>query len=91
MASIFAGQNTSTASPLGSSAAESPKVAPEYTLEASLAQHTMDEIRRKVSRVKPVPQTQMILLNNHEAPKWGLIFSCVHGQTACFVLYLTIS
>lgn len=59
--SIFAGQNTSTASPLGSPTAESPKVAPENTLEAWLAQHTVDEIRRKVRRAEPVPQTQMIL------------------------------
>lgn len=37
--SIFAGQNTSPASPLGSPTAESPKVVPAQTLEGGIALH----------------------------------------------------
>ncbi|MBM4027589.1 MAG: hypothetical protein FJ280_19620 [Planctomycetes bacterium] len=59
--SIFAGQNTSTASPLGSPTAESPQVTPEQTLEAWLAQHAMVRTHRSGRRVKPIPQAQMAL------------------------------
>jgi hypothetical protein len=59
--SIFAGQNTSTASPLGSPTAESPKVAPEQTLEVWLAQHAQERKRCNVRKGKPAPQAQMIM------------------------------
>ena len=59
--SIFAGQNTSTASPLGSPTTESPKVAPEQTLEVWLAHHSLASTRRNVHRVKAIPQAQMTL------------------------------
>jgi hypothetical protein len=59
--SIFSGQNTSTASPLGSPTAESPKVALVLTLEAWLAQHAQASMRRTMRKGKPAPQAQMIM------------------------------
>ena len=52
--SIFAGQNTSTALPLGLPTVKSPKVTPELTLEVWLAQYASASTRRNVRRVKPV-------------------------------------
>jgi hypothetical protein len=59
--SIFAGQNTSTASPLGSPTAESPKVAPESNLETWLAQHAFASNHRHGRKGKSVPQAQIAL------------------------------
>jgi hypothetical protein len=59
--SIFAGQNTSTASPLGSPTEESPKVATALTLEEWVANHK-HMLTQKVKRFsKEVNNHQLIL------------------------------
>ena len=59
--SIFAGQNTMTASPLGSPTAESPKVATVMSLEEWMTTHNLSNgvLKRKKSSV--VPKTQLAL------------------------------
>ena len=57
--SIFAGQNTSTASPIGSPTAESPKVASVLTLEGWLAQHSISSPRRSGRKAQPVSRAQI--------------------------------
>jgi len=59
--SIFAGQNSSTASPLGSPTAESPKVAPAMTLEEWLARHGNAKVIVRKRITVSVPESQIAL------------------------------
>jgi hypothetical protein len=59
--SIFAGQNTSTASPLGSPTAESPKVVPILSLAEWVASHGNVGIRRVRRRSSTSSPKQMSL------------------------------
>ena len=59
--SIFAGQNTSTASPLGSPTAESPKVAPALTLEEWLLCHPTAGKKEYGCRERNPSQAQIAL------------------------------
>jgi hypothetical protein len=57
--SIFAGQNSMTASLLGSPMAESPMVTPALTLEEWKAMHHGLIVAKNVRKPKTIPQTQM--------------------------------
>ena len=59
--SIFAGQNTMTASPLGSPTAESPKVAPVMSLEEWIALHPQLTINLKMHKPHKAPSKQIAL------------------------------
>jgi hypothetical protein len=59
--SIFAGQNTSTASPLGSPTAESPKVSPARTLEEWLLCHPIAGKKKAFRKGNSASQTQIAL------------------------------
>jgi hypothetical protein len=59
--SIFAGQNTSTASPLGSPTAESPEMKPVLTLEEWVTLHPQPSYGRKGRPIKQTNQLQIAL------------------------------
>ena len=58
---IFATQNATTASPLGSPTATSPEVRPVMTWEEWLVQNVHESMRRNGRKMKAVPQSQIAL------------------------------